>query len=109
MVSKHNTETEFETNIEHWATENIPGEGLDVFGGSKDGSSERGLLVCDGVQVIEDDLLQVHLNLLHLAKNHAPLALNFLLENERKVGFDSCSLMKFGKTKFWDKLKRQKV
>ena len=36
---------------------NVPGKGLDVLGGSKDGSSEGGLLVGDSVQVIEDNLL----------------------------------------------------
>ena len=55
-----------------------PVDGLDVLGGSQDGPAQRRSLVGDGVEVVEHDLLEVHLNLLHFAQDHAALALNLL-------------------------------
>ena len=60
----------------------LPGERLNVLGGSKDSSSKRSLLIGDGVEVIKDNLLQVHLDLLHLAKDNATLTFDFLQESK---------------------------
>merc|ERR1719285_1277747 len=65
----------------------IPGDGLDVLGGAQDGPAKGGALVGDCVQVVKDDLLQVHLDLLHLAQDNPTLALNLLLA-ECGVGED---------------------
>ena len=65
----------------------VPGDGLDVLGGAQDGPAKGGALVGDGVQVVEDDLLKVHLDLLHLSQNNSTLTFNLLLA-ECGVGED---------------------
>ena len=65
----------------------VPGDGLDVLGGAQDGPAKGGALVGDCVQVVKDDLLKVHLHLLHLAQDNPTLALNLLLA-ECGVGED---------------------
>lgn len=49
---------------------------FDVLGGAEDGVAQRRSLIGGGVQVIEHDLLQVALHLLHLAQDDAALALD---------------------------------
>ena len=65
----------------------VPGDGLDVLGGAQDGPAKGGALVGHCVQVVKDDLLQVHLDLLHLAQDNPTLTLNLLLA-KRGVGED---------------------
>ena len=57
----------------------IPGDGLDVLGGAQDSPAKGGALVGDCMQVVKDNLLKVHLHLLHLAQDNSTLALNLLL------------------------------
>lgn len=56
----------------------VPCDALDVFGGAQDSAAQGGALVGDGVEVVENDLLKVHLDLLHLAEDDASFPLNFL-------------------------------
>ena len=65
----------------------VPRNGLDVLGRAQDGPAKGGALVGDCVQVVKDDLLQVHLDLLHLAQDNPTLALNLFLA-ECGVGED---------------------
>ena len=64
----------------------LPVDRFNVLGWAKDGSGQRGALVGDGVQVVEDHLLAVLLDLLHLAENHSALTLD-LLEKCGKINF----------------------
>ena len=63
----------------------VTGQRLDIFGWAQDGASQGSSLVGNCVQVVEHHLLQIHLNLLHLSKNHTALPLNFLQMNIRSV------------------------
>lgn len=54
----------------------VTGDGLDVLPGTKDGTTEGLGLVRGGVEVVEDNLLQLLVNLLLLTQDHIPLALN---------------------------------
>merc|ERR1719481_720319 len=50
----------------------VSADGLDVLGWSQDGSAQGGSLVGHSVKVVKDDLLKIHLHLLHLPENDAP-------------------------------------
>lgn len=52
------------------------GDIADVLAGTEDGAAQRLVLVCDGVQVIENNLVQLLLNLLRLAQNDIAFPLN---------------------------------
>ena len=54
----------------------VAGDGLDVLLGAKDRAAQGLALVGGGVQVVEDDLLQLLVNLLLLAQDHVALALD---------------------------------
>ena len=43
----------------------VTGYRLDVFGGAQNGAAERSSLIGNGVQMVENDLLQIHLYFLH--------------------------------------------
>lgn len=45
-------------------------------------------MVGDGVEVVKDNLLKVHLDLLHLAKDYSTLAFDFLQELKNRSCFD---------------------
>ena len=65
----------------------VPGDRLDILGGAQDGSAKRSALVGDCVKMVENNLLQVHLDLLHLSQDNTTLTLNLLLA-EGGVGQD---------------------
>lgn len=52
------------------------GDVTDVLTGAEDGAAEGLVLVSGSVEVVEDDLLELLLNLLRLAKNNVALALD---------------------------------
>ena len=54
----------------------VPGDGLDVLLGAEDGATKGLALVSSGVQVVEDNLLELLVNLLLLAQDHIALALD---------------------------------
>jgi hypothetical protein len=54
----------------------VTGDGLDVLLGAEDGAAKGLALVSGGVQVVEDDLLELLVNLLLLAQDHVTLTLN---------------------------------
>ena len=54
----------------------VTGDGLDVLLGAEDGAAKGLALVSGGVQVVEDDLLELLVNLLLLAQDHITLTLN---------------------------------
>lgn len=54
----------------------IPRDSLDVLLGTKDGTTEGLALECGGMEVVENNLLQLLVNLLLLAQDHISLALN---------------------------------
>lgn len=54
----------------------VTGDGLDVLPGTKDGTTEGLSLERGGVEVVENNLLQLLVNLLLLAQDDVPLALN---------------------------------
>lgn len=56
----------------------VPLDGLDVLLRAEDGASEGLALECGGVQMVEDDLLELLVNLLLLAKDDVSLALDGL-------------------------------
>lgn len=51
---------------------------LDIFGRSKDGAAQRSALEGSGVQMIENDFLEVGLDLLHLAQDNTAFTFNLL-------------------------------
>jgi len=53
-----------------------PGDVADVLAGSKDGAAQRLVLESGGVQVVEDDLLELLLDLLRLSQDNVALALD---------------------------------
>lgn len=70
-------------------------DALDVLGWAKDGAAEWLSLEGSGVQVVEDNLLELLVNLLRLAKDHVALTLDGALVELRvleNVGedVDSC-------------------
>lgn len=54
----------------------VAGDGLDVLLGSEDGAAERLVHEGSGVEVVEDDFLELFVNLLLLAENNITLALD---------------------------------
>lgn len=54
----------------------VPGDGLDILLGAEDGAAKGLGLVSGGVKVVENNLLELLVNLLLLAKDHIALALN---------------------------------
>lgn len=54
----------------------VPGDSLDVLLGAEDGATKGLALVSSGVEVVEDDLLELLVNLLLLAQNHITLTLD---------------------------------
>jgi hypothetical protein len=54
----------------------LTGDGLDVLLGAEDGATEGLALVSGGVEVVEDNLLELLINLLLLAQDHITLTLN---------------------------------
>ena len=65
----------------------VPGDRLDILGRAQDGSAKRSALVGDCVKMVENNLLQVHLDLLHLSQDNTTLTLDLLLA-EGGVGQD---------------------
>ena len=45
----------------------VTGDALDILGGAEDCPAKGSALVSDGVKVIKHNLLEIHLNLLHLS------------------------------------------
>lgn len=54
----------------------LTGDGLDVLLGAEDGATEGLALVSGGVEVVEDNLLELLINLLLLAQDHITLTFN---------------------------------
>lgn len=54
----------------------VPGDGLDVLLGAEDGTTEGLALESGGVEVVENNLLELLVNLLLLTQDHIPLTLN---------------------------------
>lgn len=54
----------------------VPGDGLDVLLGTEDGATKGLALESGGVEVVEDNLLELLVNLLLLTQDHIPLTLN---------------------------------
>ena len=57
----------------------IAADAFDILGGTQNSSAERSSLVCNGVQVIENNLLEVHFNLLHFTENDTTFTFDFLI------------------------------